>query len=385
MPKCRCLVGRVTLACLAVAVSFGGNRSSSAQDVRFDFVRLSVRIEPFEPYGGAIESLKFEKNHQCWYRNEGAKARGDVAARPPAVFSHQVSAERRQRLERLLGATDGLKAPGGEGRATHTHPTKITLTLEREAGETTVVCLGERPEPYAALLRELLGVAAQERRIYLHDYVAGRAGDEAWSEVGREIAALRGEPYAPNPLPIEYERYAPIAVRIVRDFYGQTDEELCTAIRLVGHLKLAAELPTLHKLAHDRSAKVRYEVAWAIERIHSPTSLDVLASMMEAPQGRDTGLFLIQWGAEARSSIVRLISRATDPNLSPRENTQGEEMARAYLEHWERIPRPLDPQIVEALRKAIAAKPRENGRIRTTYLVELLEKAEASAPTSKAP
>ena len=369
----------------ALVMAFGGARSSPAQDARFDFVSLSVRIELSPPFGGAVESLKFEKHDQCRYRNEGTKARGDDVARPPGAFAHHVSPERLKRLNELLKKTQWLTAPGGDGPATHTHPTKITLTLEREGAERTLVCHGQRPEPYAALLRELLGVAAQERRIYLHDYVSGRAGSDAWDEVGRELAALRGEPYAENPLPIEYERYAPIAVRIVRNFYGQTDEELCTAIRLVGHLKIAAELAPLHKLAHDRSAKVRYEVAWALERIHSPNSLDVLASMMEAPSGRETGWRLIQWGEDAVPHIVRRIARSTDPKLEPRENTQGEEMVRAYLEHWDRVSQPIDPRVVEAVRAALAAKPAENGQIRTTYLTEFLQKLESRPATSKAP
>src|SRR5262249_59959680 len=105
--------------------------------------------------------------------------------------------------------TKGWSAGGGEGPATHTDAWTTTLTLRREGKTTSIACHGERPEPYASLLRELSGLALQERRVYLHDYVSGAEGTQAWREIGDELIALRGDrrgasllpPPHPPPLP----------------------------------------------------------------------------------------------------------------------------------------------------------------------------------------
>ena len=98
-----------------------------------------------------------------------------------------------------------------------------------------------------------MGLILQERRIYLHDYVSGQAGTEAWQDIGREMQALRGGPYSKPAYNFDYQRYLPIAQRIIRDFYSVQDDELIPAVRLVAQLKADSELPFLHRLAHDRT------------------------------------------------------------------------------------------------------------------------------------
>ena len=78
------------------------------------------------------------------------------------------------------------------------------------------------------------GLAVQERRVYLHDYVLGADGAAAWREIGDELKALRSDPQAVSLLPIDYDRYLPIAQRILHDFYNNNDAELIPAVRLVG-------------------------------------------------------------------------------------------------------------------------------------------------------
>jgi hypothetical protein len=169
-----------------------------------------------------------------------------------------------------------------------------------------------RPEPYASLLRELEGLAIQERRIYLHDYVAGKEGVDAWQEIGHELDALRGGPYAKSQFPIDYERYLPIAKRIIRSFYSNHDDELIPAVRLSGQFQVKSDLTFLHRMAHDRSFQLRREVAWALGRIHDRQSLPVLQAMMWAQGTRwDVGFELIQWGDEAVPYVIDLISLST--------------------------------------------------------------------------
>jgi hypothetical protein len=274
-----------------------------------------------------------------------------------------------------LKKTQWLAAQGGEGAATHTDAGTVRLALRREGEGVSVVCHGMRPEPYASLLRELEGLAIQERRIYLHDYVSGRAGTDAWQEIGHELDALRGGPFAKSRVPVDYERYLPIAKRIVRDFYCNNDDELIPAVRLIGQLRVKSELTFLHRMAHDRSANLRREVAWALGRIHDRQSLPILEAMMWARGTRwDVGFELIEWGDEAVPHIVDLISLSTKETQEHEENTIGEDMIRAYLQHWSKLAQPVDPQVVAEVRKSLESKDPRNGMIRTTYHREFLEK-----------
>jgi hypothetical protein len=210
--------------------------------------------------------------------------------------------------------------------------------------------------------------------------VGGEPGAEAWAEVGREIAALRGDPSGEPPYTIDYTRYLPIARDILSSFYTREDGELIPAVRLAGHFKAKSELEFLHRLAHDRSSNVRQEVAWALGRIHDEQSLPVLASMMPAPANREAaGRQLVQWGEEAVPHIVKLIQMSTDDKLEHWQNTTGEDMIRAYLDHWEELDGPIDPRVTAAVREAFEHKDPENGLIRTVYHQEFLQRI-ASSP-----
>jgi hypothetical protein len=291
------------------------------------------------------------------------------------VFDHVLSGDRIRRLNKLLQETRWLTAEGGKGPATHTDAATIRLTLRRQGERGSVVCHGHRPEPYASLLRELEGLAIQERRVYLHGWVSGRAGAEAWQEIGHELDALRGGPYSKSPFPIDYERYLPIAKRIVRSFYDKNDDELIPAVRLIGHFKAGSELAFLHRMAHDRSSGLRREVAWALGRIHDRKSLPVLVSMMSAQGTRwDVGFELIKWGDEAVPHIVKLISLSTDERLEESERLMGEDMIRAYLDNWGKLVRPIDPRVMAEVRKSLESKPLQNSMISTTYHREFLKK-----------
>ena len=106
------------------------------------------------------------------------------------MLIHKLGAERIERLNKALKDTNWLTAAGGDGPATHTDASTTTLTLRHEGKQTSVTCHGERPEPYASLLRDVGGLAVQERRIYLHDYVLGADGASARREIGDELKAL---------------------------------------------------------------------------------------------------------------------------------------------------------------------------------------------------
>ncbi|MBC7815899.1 MAG: HEAT repeat domain-containing protein [Planctomycetaceae bacterium] len=368
-------MGVLLVLALVTAGALGEEPPATAEVAKPAFEQLVVTIEPFGlSRNGQIEQLRFESNGRCWYKVEGREAVRNIPARNGAVFDHTLSADRIRRLNKLLQDTKWLTAEGAEGRATHTHPTIIRLMLKRDGKQQSIVCEGRRPEPYAALLHELEGVAAQERRIYLHDYVSGEDGVRAWQEIGRELAALRVEPSAKSPFHIDYERYWPIARRTIRDFHGKPDDELLPAVRLAGHFQRKSELTFLHRMAHDRSSHLRQEVAWALGKIHDQESLPVLVSMMSAPgTRREVGFELIQWGDAAVPDIVKLIELSTQEKLEEREHVTGEDMIRAYLEHWDKLSKPIHPEVVTAVRKALEAKNPANGSLRTTYHVQFLK------------
>lgn len=342
-----------------------------------DFEKLVVTIEPFGLSAFAQqETLKIEADGRCWYTVAERKARANVTARSGAVFRHELSNSRVRRLNRLLEATKWLQAEGAEGRPTRTHPTTIKPTLDRGGKQTSVTCVGDRPEPYRSLQHELLSIAYQERRIYLHDYLdrsTDTAGIAAWQEIGREVAALlRGEAEGRSPYTIEYDRYVPIARRILGDFQRYDDDELIPAVRIVSYFKVETELESLHRLAHDRSTNLTRDVAAALGRIHDSRSLPVLVSMMEQRHSRDTGYELIKWGEDAIGEIVKLIERSTSDKVDSKQRTVGEDMVRSYLEHWDDLQHPIDARVVTAVEVALRNADPRNSIIRTKYHEEFL-------------
>jgi hypothetical protein len=339
------------------------------------FEKLVVKIEPF-PLDAfrQVEQLDIEASGRCWYRVEGRQAQRGLADRNAAVIGHSLSAAHIERLNKRLEETEWIAAKGAEGRATHTHPTTVTITLTRDGRSRTVVCQGQRPAPYEGLLYAIYSLAIQERRIYLRNHVGGEAGEVAWAEIGREIASLRGDPAGEPVFAVDYGRYLPMARDVLHAFYTRSDDELAVAVRLIGHFKAADELRFLHRLAHDRSSNVRHEVAWALARIHDRESLATLASMMAAPSNVEAaGAQLVRWGDEATPFIVELIAKSTDPKLEHWEHTVGEDMIRAYLGHWEKIER-IDPRVEAAVRAALEKADPMNAVIRTTYHKEFLER-----------
>ena len=138
-------------------------------------------------------------------------------------------------------------------------------------------------------------------------------------------------------------------------------------------------------MAQDRSSHIRQEVAWTLGRIHDPESLPVLLAMMSGAGTRwEVGFELVRWGDDAVPGIVKLIELSTKDGSDERERVTGEDMIRAYLQHWDMIPQPIHPDVVQAVNEALKAKNPQNGGIRTTYHEEFLKKF-AEVPAAKIP
>ncbi len=80
--------------------------------------------------------------------------------------------------------------------------------------------------------------------------------------------------------------------------------------------------------------------------------------------------------------IVDLIGLSTKDTRDHEENTIGEDMIRAYLEHWSKLAQPIDPRVVAAVKQSLEnANPEKS--IRTTYHREFLKAAERQVDAAR--
>jgi hypothetical protein len=346
--------------------------AASAQEmVTPDFDELLITIEPFGLNAFAQrQELKIANDGRCWFKVQERKAQPNIRARTGAVFAHELSFGRIKLLNDLLADTDWLTADGAQGRATHTHPDTITIKLTRDGREHSVICQGQRPAPYAALLHEINGLAEQEQRVYLHDWISGEDGAAVWRTIGSDLANLRRDLDTPTARRIEYARFKFIAERILDDYTGKTDEELIPAILIAGQYKMSGLLDDLHKLAFDRQLRIRGEIAWALGQIHDERSLAVLAEMMYATH-QDAGPVLLQWGESSLPFIEALIAQSTDTSLKRTEQSAGISMIRAYLE-TPGADQLVNDRILQAVK--VAKAQRDEGDMRTQYHRDFLDK-----------
>ena len=127
-------------------------------------------------------------------------------------------------------------------------------------------------------------------------------------------------------------------------------------------------------MAHDRSADLRREVAWALRKIHDEASLPAMVILVSSGSDRDIQFELIKWGDESVPHIVNLIARSTDSDLAHAENTVGEGMIRGYLSHWPELDLPIDEHVVSAVRTALKNKDPDDGGIRIEYHKKFLNR-----------
>jgi hypothetical protein len=227
--------------------------------------------------------------------------------------------------------------------------------------------LAGESEPYAKLLTFFRSVAAQEYLIYRLGWVPA-ARTDARRELDNLIAAELGEPFAKPPLAIALTRYTAWATRQVRNPFGKSADEVRTAVRLVGLLKLESERAYLADLASDRDRQVRTAVAQAVGRLGGAKAVPVLRKMVRST-GAEAAWELIKLGAVAVPAIAEVIREGRNAE----EDLSYERLIRAYIEHWQEVPKPLDPRVLDAVRASMTAP--EVRAHRTQYHAELLKLA----------
>lgn len=340
-------------------------------DIGFDMVLIDI-----EPFGGSVwgqvEHIRVSANCLCEYLIDELPARGDAPRRPSARLVHNFD---KKRLQQLLQKTAWLTAPGWEGRAMHTHPTTYTITIVRDGKEHTITCHGERPEPYKSLIWFFRGIARQENLLYRLNWLRLPERVDACRQIRSNMEALGGKSGRSYPLfDLDYTRYVETFTRVLHDPYSQHKEEIITAIKLLIFLGIESARDDIARLARDLDDSVRNAVAKALGDLGDQESIPLLAELINSTHA--AGWSLIRLGRAAVPTIVQIIEQGTLPN-----DVRSEELVRAYIEHWEELPGPIDARVVAAVRKAIIAN---TGRHRTEYHKGFLELAE-NQPISSGP
>jgi hypothetical protein len=338
-----------------------------------DFDEVSLVIQSQGVYWQPTQTIRIRGNGICGYRVEERPGRGQGPTWEPAYLEHRLPAERLGRLEQLLLKTDWLTAAVQKGQAPQLHAPKLTLSLSRKGAAPTVTLAGQDDETYGPLVKFFWGIAAQEHLVYRLERLPGREREDACREIGEMVQAEQGGPYSKPTYEIDLRRFLPMFQRHVRQSFSHSTEELIPAVRLLGHLRSEDDRQYIADLAHDRDLRVRTVVAEALGRLGGPESVAVLRKMLRSTH-QEAGWQLVRIGPA--DTIVEIIESGRDP-FNEREPTflDYEWMIRAYLDHWKDVPRPIDPRIVEAVRKSMAVtKVREH---RTQYHKEFLARVES--------
>jgi len=293
--------------------------------------------------GHPQEHIRIEADGGALYRIDALPARGGQPGRGGARITSRLDEARLTKLRELLEKTNWLTAPGGVGPATHTHPDEVTITLVREGQTKTIVCLGQRPEPYASLLWFFRGIARQEHYIYALDWVPELRTD-ACREIRSDMEALNGMSSRSLPLfDIDYNRLLPSFSRIVQNPSEGRDEDLIAAIMLVTYVRSEADFEFVARLKHDRSRNIRTVVAEALANYGGQRAVSDLAEM--ATDNDEAIWGLIRLGDVAVPSLLKLTERPPGRN-----GMMSLQIARTYLEHWNELPMPVDDRVVATLR-----------------------------------
>jgi RNA polymerase sigma factor (sigma-70 family) len=348
-----------------------------ASDIKVDFEEVSISIRPFKAEPQQPESVRVRGDGVCEYRVEERPARGEQPRWDAAYLEHRLDTDRLRRLEGLLKKTDWLTAPGYEGPAGHTDATRYSLTLKRK-GETRAIAIdGEKGEPYKSLQAFFHGIALQENLLYRLERLPGKERADACRQIDEYVRAEQGGPYGKPPFEIDLRRYEPTFRRCVRYSFEHPREELVPAVRLLGHLRSAPEREYIAALANDRDADVRTAVAEALGRLGDRESVAVLRRMVRSTG--EAARQLVRLGPAAVPTVVEVIESGTDPTD---EREPGfldyQRLIRAYVDHWDEVPKPIDPRVLDAVRKSMAApKVKAYG---TEYHQKLLDLASRPAP-----
>jgi hypothetical protein len=334
-----------------------------AKTAKGDFEEATISIRRGFLTNRLSETIHVSANGTCQYNVPERPARGEIPAWSGAGIIHKLPEARHRELNELLKGTDWLAK---DAKAVmQLHQNRYEIALKRN-GKITKVSVEGESETYGKLLHFFESVAAQEYLIYRLEWVP-TAMAEARVELDAMIAAELGEPFAKSFLAIDLARYTPWATRLIRNPFDKQTDDVRTAVRLVGLLKLESEREYLADLASDRNRDVRTAVVAAVGRLGGEKSVPVLRKMARST-GQEAAWELIKLGPLAVPTIAEVIREGTGE-----EDMSFESLIRAYIDHWKVVPKPLDAKILDAVRVSMES-PKVKG-FRVVYHKELLKLA----------
>lgn len=240
-----------------------------AAKAKIDFEEVTCATKPSAFSNRSPETIRIAADGTCAY--DSAVSRQRSAAHKS---SHTLPAERVQALAALLQGTEWLAAAVEKG-APALHAPDYTLTLKRN-GATAVSFAGE-PRAYKELLHFFNSLAVQEDLLCRLESPTERP--LARVELDALVAAELGEPFAPSIYTLDLNRYVPWAAQLVRKPTDRADD-VRTAVRLVGLLKLESERDALAQLGSHGDRNVRVAVGEAVGRLGGEKAVPVLRKMI---------------------------------------------------------------------------------------------------------
>jgi hypothetical protein len=235
---------------------------AAADPPAFDELVAEYNPGAFSPQVPA--TLRFSPDGKCVYEVAAIPGRGNIPPWPAAKLTHQLPPDRTRRLAELLKATDGLAKPI-EKEVLQLHQAKYALTLRRGGVAARRAFEGE-PPPYTDQLVLARGLAFQEFLAYELEVVPGRSG-QARSNLDTYVRAELGGPYTKPVDAFDFTRFAGWARRLVRAPADHPADDVATAARLAGLLRLSAERDALTALARHENSYVREAANLALARI----------------------------------------------------------------------------------------------------------------------
>ncbi|MBN1362533.1 MAG: HEAT repeat domain-containing protein [Sedimentisphaerales bacterium] len=345
---------RYALSSVLLLLAVGSAFLYSGQPQGMDFDTFECRSEPFWSPQQETENLVVRSDGTCVYRNEGRPAGPNGFEPWPArTYEHTIDSEKMARLKRLLAQTRGLTHPDYRTQAIHTHPTTYTITLGFDGQTRQIVCEGQQPEPYSTLIWWIRTIARQERALYVLQEADESERFNICRDLTGEIGHLRGETGRMAPVfDVDYRRYVPEFLSYVTAPEAHLDKDgyqLIAAIKVLAYTRSEAAYNDIAALALHDNDSVRRAAVTALGDIGRPEYIDELVRAGELPfTDEDSAWTLIRMGDIAVPAIAEV--------LAANRGELAYKLVRAYINHWDELPGPVDEQIIDAVRVGMSKR-----------------------------